>query len=267
MKNHNEMYQSLLSRYDEYQEKKSRRRLIVKRTVPVLACFCFSVILGFGFWKHRSIKPPTASVAVTEETTASSASIKSTQTTCHQTEQRSTNIAAATGAATVSTQVNVATSEAELQYQTPTETAPTAVVIETKTAATEPTTSITTSEPSGHSLTEQPPDEGTTEPSEYIPWDEMTVNQQYIMAELGEPRTFYSTAKAEVSEDEVGEYIGRAYMSGYDWLGEVYYHCETDAYRVTGDDDRKKIAVRFEGDERYYLYTTKKTNSEKQLTG
>lgn len=52
MKNHNEMYQSLLSRYEEHQEKKKKRILILKRTVPVLACFCLTVALGVGYWDH-----------------------------------------------------------------------------------------------------------------------------------------------------------------------------------------------------------------------
>lgn len=52
MKNHNEMFQSLLSRYEEHQEKKKKRILVIKRTVPVLACFCFCAVLGLGYWNH-----------------------------------------------------------------------------------------------------------------------------------------------------------------------------------------------------------------------
>ncbi len=46
------MYQSLLSRYEEHQEKKKKRILILKRTVPVLACFCLTIALGVGYWDH-----------------------------------------------------------------------------------------------------------------------------------------------------------------------------------------------------------------------
>lgn len=53
MKNDDQMYQSVLSRYAEYQEtKKRRRKLAIKRTVPVLACFCLTVALGVGYWDH-----------------------------------------------------------------------------------------------------------------------------------------------------------------------------------------------------------------------
>lgn len=53
MKNDDQMYQSVLSRYAEYQEtKKKQRRQTIRRTVPVLACFCFCAVLGLGYWKH-----------------------------------------------------------------------------------------------------------------------------------------------------------------------------------------------------------------------
>ncbi len=53
MKNDDQMYQSVLSRYAEYQEtKKKQRKQTIRRTVPVLACFCFCAVLGLGYWKH-----------------------------------------------------------------------------------------------------------------------------------------------------------------------------------------------------------------------
>ena len=50
MKNYDEMYQSVLSKYDEYLEKKKKRIRTIKRTVPVLACFCLTIVLGVGYW-------------------------------------------------------------------------------------------------------------------------------------------------------------------------------------------------------------------------
>ena len=57
MKNHNEMYQSLLSRYNEHQEKKIKRIRTIRRTVPVLACFCLTIALGVGYWDHFRTLP------------------------------------------------------------------------------------------------------------------------------------------------------------------------------------------------------------------
>ena len=77
MKNHNEMYQSLLSRYEEYQEKKKRHLLTVKRAVPVLACFCFCAVLGLGYWNHiRNLPSILVQPDVRDETT-----IEATETT------------------------------------------------------------------------------------------------------------------------------------------------------------------------------------------
>ena len=102
----------------------------------------------------------------------------------------------------------------------------------------------------------------------YLHWDEMTIDQQYFMAESGDPVMTYSAAEKEVPADDVGDYIGKFYMSGYDWYEAIYYHCETDAYKIKGNDNADKIAVRFDGDEKYYLYTLQTYNAdEEQLTG
>lgn len=57
MKNDYEMYQSLLSRYSDYQEKKKKRIRTIRRTVPVLACFCFTVVFGPRFWDNLAKLP------------------------------------------------------------------------------------------------------------------------------------------------------------------------------------------------------------------
>jgi hypothetical protein len=57
MKNYDEMYQSVLSKYEEYQEKKKKRIFAIKRTVPVLACLCFIAIIGLGRWNQYSKFP------------------------------------------------------------------------------------------------------------------------------------------------------------------------------------------------------------------
>lgn len=57
MKNYDEMYQSVLSKYDEYLEKKKKRMLALRRTVPVLACLCFVAILGLGHWNKYTKFP------------------------------------------------------------------------------------------------------------------------------------------------------------------------------------------------------------------
>ncbi len=52
MKNDEQMFQSVLSRRNEYRERKNKRIRTIRRTVPVLACFCLTIALGVGYWDH-----------------------------------------------------------------------------------------------------------------------------------------------------------------------------------------------------------------------
>lgn len=121
------------------------------------------------------------------------------------------------------------------------------------------TTAFTETNKSGamtSTITEAPterPSDAQPDTHVYLHWDEMTVNQQYFMAEFGDPLQFYDTAEKEVSADKIGDYICQAYMSGCDWYSLTYYHCEAKAYKVK--DDAASIAIRFPDDEKYYLYT------------
>lgn len=118
-----------------------------------------------------------------------------------------------------------------------------------------PVTDPVTDTPSEQSPSENK-QEHVTDNHIYLHWNDMTINQQYFMAEFGEPLTFYSTLEKEISAGEVGEYICKAYMSGYDWYELIYYHCEAEAYRIKGDNEGKTIAVKFSGDDKYYIYST-----------
>lgn len=88
MKNDDEMYQSVLSKYAEYQEKKKKRIRMLRYTVPVLASFCFAVIIGFGLWNNLEKLPDAPkSPDITDET----AEDANTTTVPYTTESSSTN--------------------------------------------------------------------------------------------------------------------------------------------------------------------------------
>ena len=124
-----------------------------------------------------------------------------------------------------------------------------------KTAETEAISGQTSDAPSGQTAVMTDDRSGCADNHKYLHWEEMTVDQQYFMAEIGEPPVSYHTAERKVSADEVGAYIGQAYMSGYDWYEMIYYHCETKAYQIKGDDAGRTIAIQFPDDETYYLYS------------
>lgn len=52
MKNDDQMFQSVLSRRNEYQERRKRRILTIKHSAPFWACFCLCAVLGLGYWNH-----------------------------------------------------------------------------------------------------------------------------------------------------------------------------------------------------------------------
>jgi hypothetical protein len=83
MKNDDQMYQSVLSRRDAYRLQQQKRTRTVRRVVPVLACFCFTVGLGLGIWKHQSNLPhvPVKTVTETTATTETTTTIAETTST------------------------------------------------------------------------------------------------------------------------------------------------------------------------------------------
>ncbi len=121
MKNHNEMYQSLLSRYNEHQEKKIKRIRTIRRTVPVLACFCLTIALGVGYWDHfrnlphipvqpSIIEEPT--VEIHETTTTASTDANTTVSSMIPSEPASTT------ALTTNSKTERITTSADVQTQT-----------------------------------------------------------------------------------------------------------------------------------------------------
>ena len=150
MKNHYEMYQSLLSRYDAYQEKKQRRMRIVRRTVPVAACFCFTVVLGLGVWHHRASLPdvPVKPEVVTETTAEST--ITNTEAISALVTEPVTKVTTVKKAETASVsetqQMAASTTDVTQTAASPATTAATAVPVQTKpsTARQTVSTAVTT---------------------------------------------------------------------------------------------------------------------------
>nr|MCR4644055.1 hypothetical protein [Oscillospiraceae bacterium] len=156
MKNHNEMYQSLLSRYEAYQEEKIQRKRIVRRIVPIAACFCLSVALGCGYWFHfRHIPTIPALPETTEEQTTEPPVTHPTETEAN-----------ADPAETIMTDTVIPTETAPLPTD-PTE--PTAVTAATSTP--EPTNPTQPSQAPHTQTTTVPPRETTApvDPTETAP--------------------------------------------------------------------------------------------------
>lgn len=119
MKNNDEMYQSLLSRYEEYQQKKKKRLLVIGRVVPALACFCLAVILGLGYWNHNSGLPIIPEhPEIIEATTVSTAEITQSAQTTTDIKKVSATSTTKTTATTVSGHSTAVTTDVSETRQT-----------------------------------------------------------------------------------------------------------------------------------------------------
>lgn len=280
MKNYEEMARCVLEARDEHNRKVKLRQAKIKKYAPVVSSFCFAVLLGFGVWHHLNDIPriPTQPDTI-EDTTGNTEPITEKDTrsiaTERQTEQNTTG---EKSTQYESTEVPTMNSETEIVSETDQQTehitedqqiepitdTPSVIITDpfiTEPEITDPPTESNTDAPA---TTETPstdvPDEEPNKNPNPLHWDEMTINQQYNMAEFGDPLQFYHTAEKEVSADLIGDFICMAYMSGYDFYSDTYYHCETKAYKVLGEAELEVIAIQFEEDDRYYLYDLAKKN-------
>lgn len=167
MKNYDEMYQSVLSKYDEYLEKKRKRIRTIKRTVPVLACFCLTIVLGVGYWDHFKNLPhiPVQPNIIEEPTIETSDTTTPANTTV---SSLTPSEPASTTAATTNSHTDRMTTTASKQTQTVTTVVTDAteaqtteqVVKQTETQAPATTPSVTYTQPVTEPpvvTTEEPP--------------------------------------------------------------------------------------------------------------
>lgn len=206
VKNDDEMYRSVLSRREEYRKKKEKRIRTIRRTVPVLACFCFTVLFGLRFWDDLAklprlpiqpdivdepmIESPESTTAAdtTESSSTDQATIANAVSTTIPTQNSETDMVAATGipqTQTVTTAVSDEESGRETENETIEHKETQAPVVETKPVIEVQTTSpvqttaavsepITTATPKPPDIDPSPVDPPippitTTEPGEAPP--------------------------------------------------------------------------------------------------
>lgn len=272
-KGYKEMTRCVLAARDAHLEKKRRQQIFLMRCIPAMSGICAALILGLGFRAHVQKAPdignipPTA--AVTTESGASAA-----QSAAQTTALPEAKPSAAPDPADRTETIPQGSAE-------PAETGaePLPVQSEVIPAQTDPAPEPAKTDASAPAKVPASdlPDDPTVIPDEvpakdpdlhnYLHWDEMTVDQQYFMAETGEPPVSYHTAEQEVPAGEIGESVGPAYMSGYDWYAQIYYHCEAKAYQIKGDDTGRTIAIQFPDNAVYYLYAKDAQPQLEQPTG
>lgn len=254
MKNYEEMAKCALDARDKYVKKKKRQQALMKRYAPAVLSICFAAAVGSGIWNHMNDHSEIPIKPVTTETTAE----KQTETAIYTEKSDITITATETRTEPVTTEQKEETqatgappNTAEPITATPSVTS---VAPTTELPAESPAESITESPAATDNRTEEPVDEAPSINRPPLHWEEMAVNQQYNMAEFGSPLSFYNTAEKEVSADKIGDYINMAYMSGYDYYTDTYYHCYADAYLINGYTDKELIAIKFEESNEYFVY-------------
>lgn len=288
MKSHNEMYQSLLSRYNEYQEKKQKRIRTLRRIAPVLACFII-VGLGLGYWKHFdktpiipsdldivevtteavtsavpgnvttvSTGPATTKTSRVSATTTSISTVTEAHTqamTSNATRPITTKVPTTSATAniatvplTVTTQTSSIGGNAGFEYTTTSSNGDDMAFVNTTTSNSDDVSIHTTT----HTVTTEPVTTTTTNSGDNnVPPQPM--NEKYPLGFLDGDITMYRNTY-RISSDNVGEYIGIAGMRG---LGPIY---NAKAFKIKNIEATVAIAVKFEEDEGYYLYRNNNTS-------
>lgn len=297
MKSHNEMYQSLLSRYNEYQEKKQKRIRTLRRIAPVLACLVIAAGLGLGYWDHLDKTPiiPSDSdiVEVTTKVVTSSVTgnITTVTTVPITTKTSTTQKTASVTVTTTSTSTSYAVTEAYTQPVT-------SDAVRTMTTKVQPTSTAPQIVTTTSSVTYHPFNEGGNTGFEYTTTGDMAfvhTTTQTVTTATDAPRPVtaelvttapVTTTKADgaenyVSPQAMNEKYPLAILDGDDMtLYRSTYRISPDnlgeyigiagmrglgpiynakAFKIKNIEATVAIAVKFEEDEGYYLYRNNNT--------
>lgn len=305
MKSYDEMTKCVLNARDEYVQKKKRQNEIIRKTASITSSFCFVVLLGIGMFNLDKMPKSEQFINYREDTdtnTCENTKESDTSTTTNsenKSENVSENPVTSQNITSTANDIVIGSEHTDAEKTedntvaitqpdttvsgTLTEKPTTPIVTdigEAVTATSKVSTALPTTEqitttkieyttdaPAEQTTTQNKPLDEDVDNNTYLHWDEMTINQQYFLAEFGEPLVFYSTLEKEISASEVGEYICQAYMSGYDWYESVYYHCEAEVYKIKGDNAGNTIAIKFSNDDKYYLYYTDASNDKEEFVG
>ena len=261
MKSYKEMTKCVLEARDEHLKKKKRQNELIRQCVPVLSVICF-IAISFCVWKNINSKPE-----IKKQTPIAEVTIKEKPTVVSSSEQEKTeasNIITTKSDNAVNTPSSSDHSETQIkETENKSVSAEISnVQIQTDFAETQGNEAVTEST---SSLNNGLSEDGCVDNHVYLHWDEMNVNQKYFLAEFGEPLLSYSSAEKEVPVSETGDYMCTAFMTGYDWYELDYHYCETEVYKIKGNDECSKIAVKFSDDDKYYLYILQTDNNDKNM--
>lgn len=115
MKNYDEMYRRVLERRDEHLKQKRKRMIVVKRTFPAAAGFCFLVLMGFSLKFNKNDLTPHP-VIIEESPQSTTTEVQ------EQTEYQNTVIVTTSGTSSGNTNVQEETTNTAAKTEIPVRT-------------------------------------------------------------------------------------------------------------------------------------------------
>ena len=276
MKNDIEMFNSVLSRLEEYEKQKKRKCIIVRRTAALT--LGTAAVLGTGIFTH-AMKPPKKPVpsqsGIIVETETTSAETTAAQTSPSTSFQKTTATKQMTSTNQVTTTaVSTATpTSSARQTRTTVRTIVTADCTTKTTVSTntEPisVTTVTTSTISTTQVTEQEtpeiilettaatdilemPETLTTTNNENKSYDEMLA-LNFMVIRLSENKLLVSGV-VEADFDSLGEQVNEITLRPTCYTDFLPEELTAQIYNIKGNNLKKQVAVRFTGSEKFIIY-------------
>lgn len=268
MKNDIEMFNSILSRLEEYEKQKKRKSILVRRTAALT--LGTAAVLGTGIFTH-AMKPPK------KPTPSQSGIIAETETTSAETKAAPTTVGttASQTVATVRTTVTTAetttssTRSTAATVRTAATAARTTMTAVTTTAIRTSVTTVTTSTITTTTATEQETPEiilettaatdilempviGTTANNESKSYDEMLA-LNFMVIRLSEDEVLVSGV-VEADSDSLGEQINEITLRPTCYTDFLPEELTAKIYNIKGNNLKKQAAVRFTGSGKYIIY-------------
>lgn len=83
-------------------------------------------------------------------------------------------------------------------------------------------------------------------------WEKMSISQQFFEVEYNNSR--YSSKITKISSDNILNNIGSSILKGYDEYNKITHNKNAQIYSIKNLSDKCAIALKFEGDNEYYVY-------------
>lgn len=86
-----------------------------------------------------------------------------------------------------------------------------------------------------------------------IPWEEKTICQQFYSLEYN--HNVYNARNIEIDDDRIEKELGMVTLTASDSINDIFYKKEANMYSIKEYNSNAIVAIKFEEDNNYYIYT------------